>query len=225
MRILLAEDDAVLRDGLSRSLKQAGYTIDCVSDGGEADNAIFSHGYDLVILDIGLPKIDGLDVLGKMRKRSVSTPVLVLTARDTVEDRVTGLDRGADDYMTKPFDLSELEARIRSLMRRSKATGSEFLQNGPLKVDIAGKRAYANEQPLDLSAREFGVLESLMTLSGKIVNKDQLAGRLCGWGEEVGNNAIEVYVHRLRKKLEPYGVTIRTIRGLGYLMENRNDKK
>jgi two-component system OmpR family response regulator len=219
MRILIAEDDPVLADGLTRSLRQADFAVDCVHDGDEADHVLTAQNYDLVILDLGLPKRDGFDVLKRLRRRGSSVPVLVLTARDALADRVKGLDLGADDYLTKPFDLPELEARVRALIRRGQGGGSATLTHGPLTLDTSGRRATLHGAPLELSARELGVLEVLMLRSGRVVNKEQLAEQLYGWDEEVGANAIEVYVHRLRKKVEPAGVTIRTIRGLGYLLE------
>lgn len=219
MRVLIVEDDPVLADGLTRSLRQSDYAVDCITDGGEADHVLATQNYDLVILDLGLPKIDGFEVLRRLRRRGIKVPVLVLTARDALQDRVKGLDLGADDYLTKPFDLPELEARVRALIRRGQSGGSSLLTHGALTLDTAGRRATLNGDPLDLSARELGVLEVLMMRSGRVVNKEQLAEQLYSWDEEVGANAIEVYVHRLRRKLEPAGVTIRTIRGLGYLLE------
>ena len=219
MRILIVEDDPVLADGLTRSLRATDYAVDCVGDGSEADHVLAAQNYDLVILDLGLPKLDGFEVLRRLRRRSSRVPVLVLTARDALDDRVRGLDLGADDYLTKPFDLPELEARLRALIRRGQSGGSSLITHGALALDTAGRRATLGGEPLELSARELGVLEVLMLRSGRVVNKEQLAEQLYGWDEEVGANAIEVYVHRLRKKLEPVGVTIRTIRGLGYLLE------
>ena len=219
MRIFIVEDDPVLADGLTRSLRAADYAVDCAADGGEADHVLASHNYDLVILDVGLPKLDGFEVLRRLRRRGSRVPVLVLTARDALGDRVKGLDLGADDYLTKPFDLPELDARVRALIRRGQSGGPSLITHGSLTLDTAGHRATLNGEPLELSARELGVLEVLMLRSGRVVNKEQLADQLYGWDEEVGPNAIEVYVHRLRRKLEPAGVTIRTIRGLGYLLE------
>ena len=219
MRILLAEDDPVLADGLTRSLHQSDYAVDCVGTGDQADHVLLAQNYDLVILDLGLPKLDGFEVLRRLRHRGSKVPVLVLTARDGLDERVRGLDLGADDYLTKPFDLPELEARVRALIRRGQSGGGSILTHGALQLDTAGRRATLSGAPLDLSARELGVLEVLMHRSGRVVNKEQLAEQLYGWDEEVGANAIEVYVHRLRRKLEPAGVVIRTIRGLGYLLE------
>lgn len=219
MRILIVEDDSVLADGLTRTLRHADYAVDNAANGVDADHVLAAQAYDLVILDLGLPGLDGFEVLRRMRRRSSSVPVLVLTARDALEDRVKGLDLGADDYMIKPFDLPELEARVRALIRRGQSGGASQLTHGALVLDTAGRRATLAGDPLDLSARELGVLEVLMMRTGRVVNKEQLAEQLYGWDEEVGPNAIEVYVHRLRKKLEPAGVNIRTIRGLGYLLE------
>ncbi len=222
MRILIVEDDPTLADGLMRSLHQADYAVDCVPDGEQADHVLAAQNYDLVILDLGLPKLDGYEVIRRLRRRGATVPVLVLTARDALADRVRGLDLGADDYLTKPFELPELEARVRALIRRGQSGGSSFLTHGPLALDTSGRRATLDNVPLELSAREFGVLEVLMLRSGRVVNKEQLAEQLYGWEEEVGSNAIEVYVHRLRKKLEPAGVAIRTIRGLGYVLERNS---
>ncbi|MBY0579022.1 MAG: response regulator [Burkholderiales bacterium] len=219
MRLLLAEDDMVLGDGLTRSLQQLGYAVDGVKNGADADHALAFQNYDLLILDLGLPKMDGLEVLKRLRFRDKSIPVLILTARDAIGDRVTGLDLGADDYLTKPFDLAELEARVRALVRRGQGAHSNILKNGPLMLNVSGRRAYIDENPLELSARELGVLEILMLKAGQVVGKEQLAEKLCNWDEEIGPNAIEVYIHRLRKKLECADIQIRTIRGLGYLLE------
>jgi two-component system, OmpR family, response regulator len=221
MRILIAEDDPVLADGLTRSLRSGDYAVDCVNDGAAADHALSTQTYDLAIIDLGLPRMDGFEVI-KRRKRLPTPPVLVLTARDALQDRVRGLDLGADDYMTKPFELPELEARVRALIRRSTSGGNSLILNGKLSLDTTGRRVTVDGHPLDLSARELGVLEILMLRSGRVVSKDQLAEKLYGWDDDVGTNAIEVCVHRLRKKIEPSGVVIRTIRGLGYLMEKNS---
>jgi len=219
MRILIVEDDPALADGLTRSLDQSGYAVDLAANGEQANIMLRDAVYDLAILDLGLPKLDGTEVLRRLRQRGGRTPVLVLTARDAVEDRVQGLDLGADDYLTKPFDLVELEARIRALIRRGQLGSNASLQCGQLVFDPAGRRAWCGDSPLDLSAREFGVLEVLMMRQGKVVNKEQIMEALCNWDEDLGDNAIEVYIHRLRKKLESSGARIRTIRGLGYLLE------
>ena len=209
MRILIAEDDQVLADGLLRSLRASGYAVDQVNTGSEADAALASHEFDLVILDLGLPRMHGFEVLRKMRGRGSSVPVLILTAADSVEQRVKGLDLGADDYMAKPF----------SLTRRGLGTASSLLKHGPLTFDATGRVAYLNDQMVELSARELSLLEVLLQRAGRLVSKDQLVERLCEWGEEVSNNAIEVYIHRLRKKIEQGPVRIATVRGLGYCLE------
>ncbi|WP_424192510.1 response regulator [Ampullimonas aquatilis] len=219
MRILLAEDDHILADGLTRSLRHAGYAVDHVKTGSDADLALSAHQFDLLILDLGLPKMSGLEVLRRMRTRGSMVPVLILTAADSVEERVKGLDLGADDYMAKPFALSELEARVRALTRRGVGGGGSVVKHGPLTFDQVGRIAYLHEQMLDLSARELGLLEVLLQRTGRLVSKEQLVDHLCEWGEEVSNNAIEVYVHRLRKKIETDGVRIATVRGLGYCLE------
>jgi two-component system OmpR family response regulator len=218
MRILIAEDDAIIADGLSRSLRQAGYAVDWARDGVDAESALLTTTYDLLILDLGLPRLSGLEVLKRLRARDNRLPVLILTALDGTGDRVRGLDLGADDYMAKPFELAELEARVRALTRRSAGT-TPTIQCGLLSYDQVGRVATLSGQSLDLSAREVGLLEILLTRMGRLVSKDQLVDQLCGWGEEVSHNAIEVYVHRLRKKLEAGGVRITTVRGLGYCLE------
>ena len=219
MRILLAEDDQVLADGLCRSLRAAGYAVDHVASGSEADAALTGTAFDLLILDRGLPAMSGLDVLKRLRSRRTPLPVLILTAADSIEQRVRGLDLGADDFMAKPFALSELEARVRALVRRSMGAASTMQSLGPLTYDQVGRMAYLFDQPLDLSAREIGVLEILLQRTGRLVSKEQIVDHLCEWGEEVSNNAIEVYMHRLRRKLEGGGVRIATVRGLGYCLE------
>lgn len=219
MRILLAEDDSVLANGLSRALREVGYAVDVVFDGHQADAAMSTQECDLLILDLGLPKLSGLEVLRRARARNNHTPILILTAADSVEQRVQGLDFGADDYMAKPFSLSELQARVRALTRRQAGFDQSRLTLGPLSFDQVSRSAHVNDQLLDLSAREIGVLEVLFSRAGRLVSKEQILDHLCEWGEEVSHNAIEVYVHRLRKKLEPLGIVISTIRGLGYCLE------
>ena len=219
MRILIAEDDQVLADGLLRSLRAAGYAADQVSSGSEADAALADHEFDCVILDLGLPKMHGLDVLRRVRARGSSVPVLILTAADSVEQRVKGLDLGADDYMAKPFSLQELEARVRALTRRGLGSAATIIKHGPLSFDATGRVAYIDDRMIELSARELSLLEVLLQRAGRLVSKDQLVERLCEWGEEVSNNAIEVYIHRLRKKIEQGPIRIATVRGLGYCLE------
>lgn len=220
MRILIAEDDQVLADGLLRSLRSSGAAVDHVSNGSEADVALMtSTEFDLLILDLGLPKLHGLEVLKRLRARRSSLPVLILTAADSVEERVAGLDHGADDYMAKPFSLQELEARVRALGRRGMGAASCTIQHGPLVYDQSGRMATIDGVMVELSARELGLLEVLLQRAGRLVSKDQLVERLCEWGEEVSNNAIEVYIHRLRKKIEKGPIRIATVRGLGYCLE------
>ncbi len=219
MRILVAEDDAILADAVQHSLRQSGFAVDWVKTGAEADSALDTNDFDLLILDLGLPKKSGLDVLRRMRSRDSRVPVLILTALDGVNDRVRGLDAGADDYLAKPFDLAELEARVRALTRRGMAGGPTLLRHGSLSYDQVGRVACLSEARLELSARELSLLEILLQRAGRLVSKDQLVSHLCEWGEEVSPNAIEVYVHRLRKKLEPGGVRIATVRGVGYRLE------
>ena len=219
MRILLAEDDAELGDAIASHLKRHGHAVDWLRDGVAADTALHAQRFDVVILDLGLPRMHGLEVLRKLRARGSSVPVLILTAADSVEQRVKGLDLGADDYMAKPFSLQELEARVRALTRRGLGSASTIVKHGPLSFDATGRVAYMNDQMIDLSAREISLLEVLLQRAGRLVSKDQLVERLCEWGEEVSNNAIEVYIHRLRKKIEQGPVRIATVRGLGYCLE------
>ena len=224
MRILIAEDEALLADGLTRSLREAGHAVDWVKSGAEADSALVTGEFDLLILDIGLPKLNGLEVLRRLRARRSDLPVLILTALDGIEDRVRGLDLGADDYLAKPFALAELEARVRALTRRAHAAASSVMRLGRLSFDPGGRVATIDAQKLDLSARELALLEILLQRAGRVVSKEQMVAKLCEWGEEVSNNAIEVYVHRLRKKIESGGVFIATLRGLGYSIEKPDGK-
>ena len=220
MRILIAEDDLVLADGLLRTLRASGSAADHVTSGTEAEAALMtSDQFDLLILDLGLPQMHGLEVLKRLRARGSSIPVLILTAADSVEERVKGLDHGADDYMAKPFSLQELEARVRALTRREMGGATSLIKHGPLVYDQQGRVATIEGKMVELSARELGLLEVLLQRAGRLVSKDQLVERLCEWGEEVSNNAIEVYIHRLRKKIERDPIRIATVRGLGYCLE------
>jgi two-component system OmpR family response regulator len=219
MRILVVEDDTVLAAALTRALTQAAYVVDLVEDGERASESLKSDGYDLVVLDLALPRLDGLSLLRRLRDRKVHVPVLILTARDTLEDRVAGLDLGADDYMTKPFDLPEFEARVRALIRRGQYNSGASMTHGDLRFDPAARRLFHGDQPIDMSARELSLTELLLARQGRVVSKEQIINQLFGFGEDVGTNAIEVYVHRVRRKLEPLGVQIRTVRGMGYLLD------
>jgi two-component system, OmpR family, response regulator len=219
MRIIVVEDDRDLADGISRSLSKTGHAVDVVTDGLLAEAALRATSYDLVILDLQLPKRNGLEVLRHYRSAGGQAPVLILTARSTVEDRVSGLDAGADDYLAKPFDLHELEARVRSLLRRSNATLTPILRHGPLSLDTIGRRVEIRGEGVDLSAREIALLETLLLRAGRVVSKEGLLETLYGSQDYVGENAVEVFVHRIRRKLEPAGVVIRTVRGLGYMVD------
>lgn len=219
MRILIVEDDELLSDSLLRAMSAAGYASDHAADGEHALAMLLDGHYDLAILDLNLPRLDGLAILKQVRARKPTLPVIILTARDSVEDRVLGLDLGADDYLAKPFSLAELEARVRALLRRGQGGGAALLTCGHLVFDSIGRRAMLGGEAVDLSAREVSVLETLLFRQGKVVSKEQLIESLCAWGEEVTPNAIEVYMHRLRRKLEPGGIAIRTVRGLGYLLD------
>jgi two-component system OmpR family response regulator len=219
MRILIVEDDAMLAEAVTRALKQSAHMVQHAATGLEADRALSDNEYDLVLLDVGLPQLDGFEVLKRLRMRRSKVPVLMLTVHDTVEDRVAGLDLGADDYLTKPFELSELEARVRALIRRAHASASAELVHGPLRLDTVGRRLFCNDQPVDLSARELAVIELLLLREGRVVTKQQMVDHLYGWEDSSTSNAVEVFVYRLRKKLENSGVEIRTVRGMGYLIE------
>ncbi len=219
MRILIAEDDPALGYGLQCTLRQSGHAVDWVGNGGEADAALGTDAFDLLILDISLPKLSGLEVLKRLRARDCRLPVLLLTALDSVTDRVRGLDAGADDYLAKPFQLAELEARVRALARRGMSGATTLIKHGRLSFDQVGRVADLDGERLSLSARELNLLELLLQRPGRLVHKTRCVEHLCEWGEEVSDNAIEVYVHRLRKKLEPGGVKISTVRGVGYCIE------
>ena len=219
MRILLVEDDPLLADAVVRAFQQNAHAVDLVISGEAADEALVANAYDLVLLDIALPRMNGLEVLRRLRARRSTVPVILITVRDSLEDRVDGLDCGADDYITKPFHLSELEARVRAVVRRTHAGAGPDVIHGRLRLDIAGRRLFADDEPVDLSAREFAVAELLLTRAGKVVTKQQIVEKLYGWEEASSSNVVEAFVYRLRKKLEPSGVDIRTIRGMGYLIE------
>ncbi|WP_313705624.1 response regulator transcription factor [Massilia sp.] len=218
MHILLVEDDAVLADGLSRTLQAQGMQVELARDGLQADLLLQRNPPAVAVLDIGLPGIDGFDVVRRLRARGDATPVLLLTARDAVEDRVRGLETGADDYLVKPFATPELVARIRALARRN-APKSNILALGNIVLDSGARRARVGERPLELSVREWAVLEYLLQHAGRVVSKQQIVDAIAPWGEDLTLNAVEVYVSRLRLKLNGAGVALRTIRGFGYLLE------
>ncbi|HRY15625.1 MAG: response regulator [Candidatus Competibacteraceae bacterium] len=214
MRILLVEDDLMIGESLRQGLRGEGFAVDWVQDGRSAELAMETTPYTLVLLDLGLPKKDGLTVLRDWRQRGLTVPVLILTARDAVPDRVRGLDNGADDYLVKPFDLTELLARIRALLRRREGRVRELIESGALRLDPVTRAVEYRGQPVALSAREFAVLRALLETPGAVLSREQLEDRLYGWGEEVESNAVEVHVHHLRRKLG--SEVIRTVRGVGY---------
>lgn len=216
MKILLVEDDRLLGDGIRTGLTQAGFAVDWAQDGREAELAVSGEAYDAVILDLGLPRLPGLDVLRNARASKNPVPILVLTARDTVADRIAGLDAGADDYLTKPFDLGELQARLRALVRRANSQTGSVISHGPLRLDSAGHSVTWEDRPVELSAREFAILQQLLLNAGRVLSKAKLEEKLYGWGDEIESNAIEVFVHHLRRKLSPQ--LIRTVRGVGYMI-------
>ncbi|WEK40022.1 MAG: response regulator transcription factor [Candidatus Brevundimonas colombiensis] len=218
-RILLVEDDTPLRRGLAASLKALGHAVDAAPDGKTAVEFARDHAYALIILDIGLPDVSGFDVLRDLRRGGSRTPILILTARDTVDDRVAGLDLGADDYLLKPFAPAELEARVRALVRRGQGEPSPLLVVGSLTLDRGAGVASVNGRGLDLRRREWAVLESLAVRSGKVVPRERLLADVFDYEDEIAPNALEVYIGRLRRKLEPDGPSIRTLRGLGYLLD------
>ncbi|MCY4754862.1 response regulator [Pelomonas aquatica] len=214
MRLLLVEDDVMVGKSLQRGLVQAGFSVDWVRDGRHAELAL-GHGlHDLTILDLGLPQVDGMQLLKKLRDRGNGMPVLIASARDAVSDKIAGLDAGADDYVLKPFDLDELIARVRALLRRHAGTGMPILRCGALVMDPGRRIVTLDGLPVDLSAREFGLLEALMLRPEIVISKEKLEESIYGWGEEIASNAIEVYVHNLRRKLG--SDRIRTVRGVGY---------
>ena len=216
MRLLLVEDDAMIGAAAQQGLRQEGHTVDWVRDGREAEAAVAGAPYDLVLLDLGLPRRDGLSVLRGWRAKQVEVPVVVITARDAVSDRVAGLDAGADDYLVKPFDLDELSARIRAVARRRSGRGSATIRVGDLEIDTAARRVLLKGHEVALSAREYALLEALADRPGAYLTRAQLEERLYGWDEEIASNAVEVHIHGLRRKLG--AEAIRNVRGLGYTL-------
>ena len=222
MRLLVVEDDALLAEGLTSVLTRAGHVVEHATTGRHADILLVDQAFDLVVLDVGLPDIDGFEVLRRMRQRHSATNVLVLTARDAVEDRVRGLDLGADDYLTKPFSVNEFEARVRALLRRGAAPAAAWSVAGMI-VDAAAKRIRVDDRPVDLTPREWALLELFLTHPGRVLSKDQIAENLFTFDEQLSANAIEVHVSRLRTKIQPAGAHIRTGRGFGYLWEGSDE--
>jgi two-component system, OmpR family, response regulator QseB len=217
MRFLLVEDDRMIGDSLRAALRMEGHAVDWVRDAAAAEATLASEAFDLVLLDLGLPQGDGLQVLRGLRARANATPVIVLTARDGPGDRVAGLDAGADDYLVKPFELDELGARIRAVLRRQAGRAMPLLAHGGVTLDPATRQVQRDGQPVLLSAREYAVLELLMQRPGAVLSRAQIEDRLYGWGEEIESNAVSVYVHQLRKKLGPE--FIRSMRGVGYFLD------
>jgi DNA-binding response OmpR family regulator len=225
MRLLLVEDDVMVASGIKLGLTNAGYAVDWVGSAERALEVTLREAFDVAIIDIGLPGMDGLALTQRLRKNGHAMPVLILTARDALHDRVQGLDTGADDYMIKPFELPELLARLRALLRRSQAATSAVLSFGPLELDTANRLACIRPggQPVELGPREWTVMEYLLINAPKPANKDKLMQALTGWDKEITSNAVEVYISRLRSKLEPHGIALRSIRGFGYRLEMAAD--
>jgi DNA-binding response OmpR family regulator len=220
MRLLIVEDNPALGHDIATAFRGKGHTVELVASGEDADTSLRTQSYDLVVLDLGLPDLDGREVLRRMRHRKSRVPVLILSAHDALADRVQGLNLGADDYLCKPFALAELEARAGALIRRGASGGAAAITHGRLVFDTAARQVQVDGAPLDLPRRELNLLELLLVQRGQVVAKQALLEKLFGLDDEPGVNAVEIYVHRLRKKLEPAGVRIRTVRGLGYLLEN-----
>jgi two-component system, OmpR family, response regulator QseB len=216
MRVLLVEDDGMIAHGLQTALRQAGFAIDWMRDGKSAAAALQTTTFDVVLLDLGLPRRDGIDVLRDLRKRGNATPVIILTARDEIQHRIAGLDAGADDYIVKPFDLDEVMARMRSVLRRVAGRGDPCIQHGNLRLDPVAHTIERDGTPVNVSAHEYAVLEALLQRPGAVLSRAQLEDRLYGWNEQIGSNAVEVYIHGLRRKLG--SDAIRTLRGVGYFV-------
>lgn len=223
MRILVVEDNRTLADGLAAVLRVASYAVDVVHDGVSADAVLTTETFDLVVLDLSLPEMDGLDVLRRMRARRNASSVLVLTARGALDERVRGLDLGADDYMTKPFEVSELEARIRVLLRRQAGLHNSSIAFGNIELDTVSRTLSAFGQTLDIPARELSVLETLLRKAGKVVAKQSIIESLAAFDDDLSENAVEQYISRLRRRLAPYALTVRVARGLGYYLDRIAD--
>jgi two-component system response regulator QseB len=217
MRLLLVEDDSMIGAAAQQGLRQEGHTVDWVRDGKEAEAAVTDKVHDLVLLDLGLPRRDGLSLLREWRAKGIGIPVVIITARDAVTDRIAGLDAGADDYLVKPFDLDELSARVRAVARRRAGRSVSLMRIGGLEIDAATKRVKWKGQEVPLSAREYALLEALADRPGAYLTRSQLEERLYGWNEEIASNAVEVHIHGLRRKLDP--ALIRNVRGLGYTLD------
>jgi len=220
MRILLVEDDTMLADSVCEGLEKGGFTVDHLGAAEPAESALGLTHYDLAIVDIGLPGMSGLELIRRVRQRKLQLPVLILTARDGLDDRISGLDLGADDYMVKPFQLPELLARMRALIRRSRSAASSELVAGAIHLDLGSHLVTVNGEILDLTGREWEILEQLMLASPNVVSKRKMAESLSEWENEISANAVEIYVSRLRQKLQGGGVEIRTIRGIGYRLDD-----
>ncbi len=225
MRLLVVEDDLPLAESLVTLLTSSGYAVDCVHDGASAEALAASEQFDLVILDLNLPQMDGLSLLRAMRARSNPAAVMILTARGAAEDRVRGLDLGADDYMAKPFDVREFEARVRSLLRRQAGLRSATVTLGAVTLDLTTRQFSAADQPLDLPPRERALLELLLTRAGKVVTKEAIVQSLTSLDDMLSDNAIEQYISRLRRRVAPFGLGLRAVRGIGYLLEKTPDSR
>jgi two-component system response regulator QseB len=216
MRVLLVEDDVMIAQGLETALRQTGAAVDWIRDGEHAAAALRATAFDVVLLDLGLPHLDGIAILRELRQRGDKTPVIILTARDEIQNRVAGLDSGADDYVVKPFDLDELMARMRSVLRRAAGRGDPLIQHGELRLNPVTHAVEHKGAPVNLSAHEYAVLEALLQRPGAVLSRAQLEDRLYGWDEPIASNAVEVYIHGLRRKLG--SDAIRTLRGVGYFI-------
>ena len=220
MRLLLVEDDKALGEGLRLGLRQEGYTVDWLEDGASALHALLSEDFDLLVLDLGLPRMSGLQVLRELRRSGSALPVLILTARDATEDRIAGLDAGADDYLVKPFDLDELKARLRALLRRSARRAELRIEHAGVSLDPSSQQVSYQGKPVPMTPKEYLLLHELLSQPGKVLTRERLAQLLYGWDEEAESNTLEVHIHHLRKKL--FSSLIRTVRGVGYLVEEQS---